>query len=62
MSPVRYAVVTDDGQSQRQPTNDELPHILAYHGAFVRELGVEPLGAHEVPGVEHSVLFSVVHN
>lgn len=60
--PVRYTVVTDDGRSQREPTNDELPHIRAYHGAYVRERGVEPLGAHEVPGVEHSVLFLTVHN
>lgn len=62
MSPLRYGVVTGDGRSERQPTNDELPHIRAYHGAYVRERGVEPMGDHEVPGVEQLVLFSIVHN
>ena len=62
MSPVRYRVVTDDGRSTRPPTPEELQYIRAYHGAYVRERGVEPLAAHEVPGVENSVLFSVVWN
>ncbi len=61
MSPRRYRVVTGDGCT-RDPTNEELPHIKAYHGAYVRERGVEPLADHEVPGVEQLVLFSVVHN
>jgi hypothetical protein len=62
MSPVRYTVITDDGRSERQPTNDELRHIQAYHGRYVTERGVEPLGDHEVPGVKNLVGFSVVHN
>lgn len=62
MSPLRYRVVTDDGHDTRDPTNDELPHIRAYHGAYVRERGVEPMASHEVPGVEQLVLFEVVHN
>jgi hypothetical protein len=62
MSPRRYTVVTDDGQSEREPTNDELRNIMAYHGRYVAEQSVEPLGDHEVPGVEQLVLFSVIHN
>jgi hypothetical protein len=52
----------NDRQSEREPTNEELRHIRAYHGAYVRERGVEPMADHEVPGVEQPVLFSVVHN
>ncbi len=60
MSPRRYRVVVPDEQSTREPTNDELPYILAYHGAYVRERGVEPLCDHEVPGVEELVLFETI--
>jgi hypothetical protein len=60
MSPLRYRVV--DGDGTRNPTNDELPHIQAYVGAYVRERGVEPMASHEVPGVEQLVLFQHIDN
>jgi hypothetical protein len=63
MSPVRYRVVTGDYKTgSRDPTNEELPYIRAYHGAYVRERGVEPMCDHEVPGVENLVLFEHIDN
>lgn len=63
MSPLRYRVVTNDYKTgSRPPTNDELPHIEAYVGAYVRERGVEPMADHEVPGVENLVLFEHISN
>jgi hypothetical protein len=61
MSPLRYRVVTD-GNRTRDPTNEELPHIQAYVGAYVRERGVEPMADHEVPGVTELVLFDHIDN
>ncbi|MBA3319118.1 MAG: hypothetical protein H0T50_13655 [Gemmatimonadales bacterium] len=62
MSPLNYRVVVPETQSTRRPTKDELPHILAYVGAYVRERNVEPMSDHEVPGVEELVLFDHIDN
>jgi hypothetical protein len=60
MSPLRYKVVIED--TTRAPSDDELPHIEAYVGAYVREFGVEPMATHEVPGVDTLVWFQHIDN
>jgi hypothetical protein len=62
LSPLRYKVVVEETATTRDPTNDELPHIQAYVGQYVRELGVEPIATHEVPGVEALVWFQHIDN
>jgi hypothetical protein len=57
MSPLRYRVIIEEEATTREPTDDELRHIVAYVGRYVTECGVEPIGAHEVPGVAQLVWY-----
>lgn len=49
--PVSFKVVSEDGRSTREPTNTELPHILAFMQPFIKGHGDGPLGLWNVPGV-----------
>ena len=64
--PVRYRVVVyrpaPIGDTTRDPTPEELPLIQAFHRRFVERHGQEPLGVHDVDGLEPAVWFMEIWN
>jgi len=58
--PIRWQVV--NGRSTREARPEEEPLIKAFVGSFVGRTGKEPLGVHDVEGLEEPVWFITVHN